>query len=93
MVNVVGGKCVTITLAAGSIYEVALSQGKKVSVVNATTAPLYVSETEDFSVTDGVGRYVSIPSGGAVNDFELEKSCNLYLKANGSGTATVAIGR
>lgn len=93
MVTITGGKCNTITLSAGEIYEIQLAQGRKISVVNATSAELLASEVNDFTVTDGVGRYISIPAGGAVNSFPLEKSCNLYLRANGSGTATVTIGR
>lgn len=82
----------TITCTAGEIQPVEFN-GKynTVNIYNNTDGRLLISRTPDFVNKGNIGYYLTIPSSAAYNNLFIGNKNIIYLKAEASGTVTVAV--
>lgn len=81
----------TIEAAANEVYKVIYEDNPTVDIFNDTSGEILVNTTGTFTVKDGVGDYLTIPSGGSYNSYRpvVLVSGRLYIKTAGTGDICV----
>lgn len=77
----------TIYLKAGDIIPIKFNSIASANIINYTEGSIFVSETNDFVLKDGVGNYLTITDGNCYNEYLFYKSGKnkLYVKADADG--------
>ena len=79
---------ITITAEADEIYHISNTALKKVDILNSTEGDVYVSDSNDFTATDGIASYITIPAGTAANGIYCP-SIGIYVKAESEGDIAI----
>lgn len=82
-----GEQCLTINIKAGEIYPIEYTNIAIADIVNYTEGVIFVSEENDFTFTDNVGKFLTITDGNTYNSYIFYKSGKntLYIKADADG--------
>lgn len=85
--KVEGKNVLTINIKAGDIYPIEYKSIASANIVNYTDGVIFVSEKDDFTLTDGVGEYLVITDGNSYNEYVFYKAGKniLYVKADADG--------
>lgn len=77
----------TLNVKAGDIIPIEYKSITSANVVNYTDGSIFVSETNDFSLIENVGKYLTITDGNSYNEYIFYKSGKntLYIKADADG--------
>lgn len=82
----------TIIAEAADTYAVKYELCKVLDIRNATGDDIYINTTGDFTSSSGVGKYSSIPAGGAYNgyrpDFAGAGTVYIYVQSAGEISIT-----
>ena len=79
---------ITITAEADEVYHISFTALKKVDILNATEGDVMVSDSNDFTASDGIASYVTIPAGAAANGIYCP-SIGIYVKAESAGVISI----
>lgn len=79
---------ITITAEADEIYHISNTALKKVDILNSTEGDVMVSDSADFTASDGIASYVAIPGGAAANGIYCP-SIGIYVKAESAGDISI----
>lgn len=88
MTEVEGEYFLTIFATADEVYHISNTSLRKVDILNDTQDALYVSDSPDFTATDVVAPYITIPEGVAANGI-YTPSVGIYVKAAADGDIVI----
>ena len=69
-----GKNVLTVNMKAGDIYPIEYKSIASVNIVNYTDRVIFVSEKDDFTLTNGVGDYLVITDGNSYNEYVFYKA-------------------
>lgn len=92
MKDIVKGEiALTIDMKAGDIYPIEYDNIATATIANYTEDGIYVSEEPNFEFDGAIGKFMTIGSGAAYNDYIFYKSGKntLYIKALTDGYVSI----
>ena len=92
MKDIVKGEiALTIDMKAGDIYPIEYDNITTATIANYTEDGIYVSEEPNFEFDGAIGKFMTIGSGAAYNDYIFYKSGKntLYIKALTDGYVSI----
>ena len=92
MKDIVKGEiALTIDMKAGDIYPIEYDNIATATIANYTDDGIYVSEKPEFDFNGAIGKFMTISSGGAYNDYIFYRSGKniLYIKALTDGYVSI----
>lgn len=79
---------ITITAEADEVYRVSNTALKTVNILNSTDDVVYISDSNNFTASDGIAPYITIPAGTAANSIYCP-AVGLYIKAESAGDIVI----
>ena len=86
-----GENALTLDMSAGDIYPIEYDNIATATIANYTEDGIYVSENSDFEFVNNIGKFMTIGSGAAYNDYIFYKNGKntLYIKALTDGYVSI----
>lgn len=88
MTEVTGKHYLTLTVEADEVYHIKPSVIRIADIYNLTEGELMIATQNDFTVTDGVGEFITLGAGAAANLQTVPKD-GIYIKAAVDGKVSI----
>ena len=93
MLTINGQNELTVSAEAGNVYCIVYETSTAVDICNNTEGNIFVNSTGEFTQSENVGNYLTIPDGGAYNGYRSAYSISskVYIKAEAAGNICITV--
>lgn len=86
-----GQQAMSISVSAGDVICINYDLISSLNIVNLTEGAIFVSEENDFEVSNNVGNFLTITDGNSYNEyfFYKNKKNKIYIKSDANGIVSV----
>ena len=93
MIEVTGANALTIEAAAGETYCITYETNCAVDISNQTDGQIYISDNNDFTVENGIGKFIKLAGGTNYNGYRpyIGDPFNVYIYTEKAGNVSVIV--